>query len=163
MIGVLRDGSLPWRGQRLDRSASGSTTGSPPDSLRGVPGVAQTESNAGRLRSVNGPLPGRPLLRRGRYLRPGWTRRTRGHPDCFVHRADLVGGVIDGPIDLRPIFHSELPSNGSEWDRAIELGIDVAELERNLTLTPEQRIVQHQRALRLAEAVRAGMARARVG
>lgn len=70
---------------------------------------------------------------------------------------------MDGPIDLRPIFHSELPSYGPEWDRAIELGIDVAELERSLTLTPEQRIVQHQRALRLAEAVRAGMARARVG
>lgn len=64
----------------------------------------------------------------------------------------------DGPIDLRPLFRSEWPSYGPHWDRAIEMGIDVAELERNLRLTPEQRILQHQRALRLAEALRAGMA-----
>jgi hypothetical protein len=71
------------------------------------------------------------------------------------------GSGVDAPIDLRPVFRSEWPSYGPAWDRAIEMGIDVAELARNLRLTPEQRIVQQQRALRLAEAVRAGMAERR--
>lgn len=70
---------------------------------------------------------------------------------------------MDAPIDLRPVFQREWPSYGPAWDRAIELGVDVAELERNLRLTPEQRILQHQRMLRLAEALRAGVAHARVG
>jgi hypothetical protein len=69
---------------------------------------------------------------------------------------------MDAPIDLRPIFRSEWPSYGPAWDRGVELGIDVGELERNLKLTPEQRILQHQRLLRLAEMMRGAVANARV-
>ncbi len=68
---------------------------------------------------------------------------------------------MDAPIDLRPIFRDEWPSYGPAWDRGIELGIDVADLEYNLQLTPEQRIVQHQRTLRVMEAMRAAVDHAR--
>ena len=68
---------------------------------------------------------------------------------------------MNAPIDLRPIFRDEWPSYGPAWDRGIELGIDVAELERLLLLTPEQRIVQHQRTLRVMEAMRAAVDHAR--
>jgi len=68
---------------------------------------------------------------------------------------------MDAPIDLRPIFRDAWPSYGPAWDRGVELGIDVADLEHNLQLTPEQRIVQHQRTLRVMEAMRAAVDHAR--
>lgn len=51
---------------------------------------------------------------------------------------------MDDPVDLRPVFRERWPSYGPDWDRAIELGIDVAELERNLSLTPEERLRRFQ-------------------
>ncbi len=41
------------------------------------------------------------------------------------------------------------PSHGPNWDAAIEFGIDVTLLERNLRLTPTERVLQHQASLRL--------------
>jgi hypothetical protein len=35
-----------------------------------------------------------------------------------------------------------LPSHGPAWDAAIEYGIDVTLLERNLSLTPTERLLQ---------------------
>ncbi len=40
------------------------------------------------------------------------------------------------------------------WQAAIDYGIDVAQLEYNLTLTPAERIQQHDRALELVLALR---------
>ncbi|MFV8751167.1 hypothetical protein ACNOYE_11535 [Nannocystaceae bacterium ST9] len=37
---------------------------------------------------------------------------------------------------------SSLPSHGPAWDAAIAHGIDVTLLERNLRLTPTQRLLQ---------------------
>ncbi|MFY0535951.1 hypothetical protein [Nannocystis pusilla] len=68
---------------------------------------------------------------------------------------------MDAPIDLRPVFRAHWPSYGPDWDRAIELGIDVAQLERNLALTPEQRLLNHQRARQAVQLLRAGMKRDR--
>lgn len=66
---------------------------------------------------------------------------------------------VDAPIDLRPVFRAHWPSYGPDWDAAIELGIDVAALERNLALTPEQRLLNHQRARQALQLLRAGMKR----
>lgn len=68
---------------------------------------------------------------------------------------------VDAPIDLRPVFREHWPSYGPDWDRAIDLGIDVAQLERNLALTPEQRLLNHQRARQAVKLLRAGFARDR--
>lgn len=68
---------------------------------------------------------------------------------------------VDAPIDLRPVFREHWPSYGPDWDRAIELGIDVAQLERNLSLTPEQRLLNHQRTRRALTLLRAGLRRDR--
>ncbi|MDP3505806.1 MAG: hypothetical protein Q8S33_36015 [Myxococcales bacterium] len=42
------------------------------------------------------------------------------------------------PDELRAAF----PSYGPDWDRAVDLGIDVSLLLENLKLTPEQRLAQ---------------------
>ncbi|MDP1917826.1 MAG: hypothetical protein Q8L14_16400 [Myxococcales bacterium] len=42
------------------------------------------------------------------------------------------------PDELRAAF----PSYGPNWDRAVDLGIDVSLLLENLKLTPEQRLAQ---------------------
>jgi len=68
---------------------------------------------------------------------------------------------VDAPNDLRPVFRAHWPSYGPDWDRAIELGIDVAQLERNLSLTPEQRLLNLQRARQALQSLRAGMVRDR--
>ncbi|MDC0721741.1 hypothetical protein [Nannocystis bainbridge] len=68
---------------------------------------------------------------------------------------------MDAPIDLRPVFRAHWPSYGPDWDEAIELGIDVAALERNLALTPEQRILQKHRTQQAIALLRAGLSRAR--
>ena len=68
---------------------------------------------------------------------------------------------VDAPIDLRPVFREHWPSYGPDWDRAIELGIDVAQLERNLSLTPEQRLLQKQRTQQAIALLRAGLGHAR--
>jgi hypothetical protein len=68
---------------------------------------------------------------------------------------------VDLPIDLRPVFREQWPSYGPDWDRAIELGIDVAQLEHNLRLTPEQRLMQKHRTQQAIALLRAGLAHAR--
>lgn len=65
----------------------------------------------------------------------------------------------DAPIDLRPIFRSEWPSYGPDWDAAIEMGVDIAALERNLALTPEQRLVRLQKAIHAIAVLRGGLVR----
>jgi hypothetical protein len=47
-----------------------------------------------------------------------------------------------------------LPGDGPAWDAAIEYGIDVAQLELNPELTPEQRIIQLMELLRLHDELR---------
>lgn len=46
-----------------------------------------------------------------------------------------------------------LPSSGPAWDAAIEFGIDVTLLERNLRLTPLERMQQAAAHLRFIESV----------
>lgn len=59
-----------------------------------------------------------------------------------------VVNVIDDEPDRRLVL-KRLPSYGPAWDAAIEYGIDVAQTEENLALTPEQRILQLEALLRL--------------
>jgi hypothetical protein len=47
-----------------------------------------------------------------------------------------------------------LPTSGSDWDAAIEFGIDVTLLLRNLGLSPCERMRQAAEHLRFIEAVR---------
>lgn len=54
------------------------------------------------------------------------------------------------PAELKAAF----PSHGPDWDRAVELGIDVSLLEENLSLTPTQRLAQLERLLEETEALR---------
>ncbi|KIG14101.1 hypothetical protein DB30_07097 [Enhygromyxa salina] len=46
-----------------------------------------------------------------------------------------------------------LPSHGPAWDAAIAYGVDVTLLERNLSLTPSERLTQLDDMLRLFFAV----------
>lgn len=64
---------------------------------------------------------------------------------------------MDDPFDLRPFFREHWPSYGPEWDRAVELGIDISELERNLSLTPEERLLQHEDNLSFIAELREGL------
>lgn len=64
---------------------------------------------------------------------------------------------MDDPFDLRPVFREHWPSYGPDWDRAIDEGVDIAELERNLALTIEQRILQLDDMLMFLEELQAGM------
>lgn len=61
--------------------------------------------------------------------------------------------VVDDEIDRRVVLR-RLPSYGPDWDAAIEYGIDVAQTELNLALTPEQRILQLEALLRLHDELR---------
>jgi hypothetical protein len=54
------------------------------------------------------------------------------------------------PSELRAAF----PSYGPDWDRAVDLGIDVSLLLENLSLTPTQRLAQLERLLEETEALR---------
>lgn len=54
----------------------------------------------------------------------------------------------------RPIAGSCCPSDGPDWDAAIEYGIDVAQTGLNLALTSEQRILQLEALLRLHDELR---------
>jgi hypothetical protein len=55
-------------------------------------------------------------------------------------------------------FVSELkaayPSYGPDWDRAVELGVDVSLLDENLSLTPAQRLERLEQLLNEVEALR---------
>jgi hypothetical protein len=61
--------------------------------------------------------------------------------------------VRDDETDRRAVLR-RLPSYGPDWDAAIEFGVDVAQLEENLALTPEQRILQLEGLLRRHAALR---------
>ena len=47
-----------------------------------------------------------------------------------------------------------LPSHGPEWDAAIEMGVDVMMILRNLELSPQQRLEQADRHQRFIDDVR---------
>ena len=64
---------------------------------------------------------------------------------------------MDDPFDLRPFFREHWPRRGPDLDRAIERGVDITELERNLSLTPEERLLQRQDNLDFVTELRAGM------
>lgn len=55
-------------------------------------------------------------------------------------------------IDRRKILRKH-PSYGPDWDAAIEFGIDVIQLEENLRLTPEERILQLEALVQLHEEI----------
>lgn len=56
-------------------------------------------------------------------------------------------------MDRRQLLR-KLPSFGPAWDRAIDLGIDVALLEENLRLSPSQRVEQLHAMTQLIESIR---------
>ncbi len=62
---------------------------------------------------------------------------------------------------LRVAFPEELtaafPSYGPDWDRAVQLGIDVSLLLENLALTPEQRLDRLERLVRETDELRAAV------
>ena len=57
------------------------------------------------------------------------------------------------PDELRAAF----PSYGPNWDRAVELGIDVSLLLENLELTPQQRLEQLEALLNETDALLAAV------
>jgi hypothetical protein len=63
--------------------------------------------------------------------------------------------MVDSKIIAELNAGYRLPADaGPAWRAAYEAGEDMSLLECNLSLTPEQRIEQHQRALDLALAIR---------
>ena len=58
-------------------------------------------------------------------------------------------------LDLRPVMKSVYPSYGPSWDQAIEMGIDVGQLEANLVLSPHERLMQLHEMNRTYELIRA--------
>lgn len=54
------------------------------------------------------------------------------------------------PHELKSAF----PSYGPDWDRAVEMGIDVSLLLENLALTPGQRLAQLEALLNEVDALR---------
>ena len=57
-------------------------------------------------------------------------------------------------MDPRDALRAAFPSQGPEWDAAIEAGVDVSLLLENLELTPTERLEQLQRMTELYEALR---------
>jgi hypothetical protein len=54
-------------------------------------------------------------------------------------------------LDLRPFWRASYPSYGPAWDAAIEMGIDISQLEYNLSLSPTERLIQHEQMMRTFE------------
>lgn len=54
-------------------------------------------------------------------------------------------------LDLRPVWREQYPSSGPAWDRAIEMGIDPAQLLHNLSLSVTERLIQLDEMTRLSE------------
>lgn len=69
---------------------------------------------------------------------------------------------MNAPIDRREVFREAWPDHGPDWRAAIDAGIDVFQLERNLRMTPAERLAQHQDALEFFETLRAGVRHAAV-
>lgn len=57
-------------------------------------------------------------------------------------------------LDLRATLHRLYPDYGPAWRAAIELGIDVGQLEENLSLTPTERLNQLAQMNRTYELLR---------
>ena len=57
-------------------------------------------------------------------------------------------------LDQREALRRAFPDCGPDWRAAIEYGIDVTLLERNLTLTVEQRLAQLHEMTKLYELLR---------
>lgn len=68
---------------------------------------------------------------------------------------------MDAPIDRRELFRT-WPSRGPAWDEAVEAGVDMVSLERNMRLTPAERVAQQEEALEFAEMLRSAMRRATI-
>jgi hypothetical protein len=68
---------------------------------------------------------------------------------------------VDVPIDRREIFR-QWPSRGPAWDEAVEAGVDMAALLRNLQLTPAERVAQHEEGLAFIHLLQGAMRRAAV-
>lgn len=64
-------------------------------------------------------------------------------------------------MDTRQLQRAATPSYGPNWDAAIEAGVDVALLDANAQMTPEQRLEQLQRTLDMLYELRKGMDEAR--
>ncbi len=45
-------------------------------------------------------------------------------------------------LDLRSVWRAQYPSTGPAWEALLDMGVDVTQLLYNLSLTPEQRLVQ---------------------
>ncbi len=56
-------------------------------------------------------------------------------------------------LDLRPLWKVAYPSYGPYWDAAIQMGIDVAQLEYNISLTTTERLLQHEEMSRTFELI----------
>ncbi|GMU60684.1 MAG: hypothetical protein AMXMBFR34_24470 [Myxococcaceae bacterium] len=54
-------------------------------------------------------------------------------------------------LDLRPVWRANFPSAGPAWDAALDMGIDMGQLEFNLSLTPTERLLQHEQMMRTFE------------
>ncbi|MBL9103741.1 MAG: hypothetical protein JNL82_22545 [Myxococcales bacterium] len=68
---------------------------------------------------------------------------------------------MDEPVDRRETFR-RMPSSGPAWDEAVEAGIDMGALLRNLQLTPAERVAQHEEGLEFIRALHGAMTRAAV-
>jgi hypothetical protein len=66
-------------------------------------------------------------------------------------------------LDLRPVWREQYPSSGPAWDRAIEMGIDPAQLLANLALSPTERLMQLDEMTRLYERLHGTAAAAHAG
>lgn len=69
-----------------------------------------------------------------------------------ARRTILALGMYEDDLDKRKWMRTQR-SYGPDWDAAIEYGIDVSVLERNLSLTFEERLMEFEAQLRLIEAL----------
>lgn len=65
------------------------------------------------------------------------------------NRCSILG--VDTSFDQRAMLKGAYPSYGPDWDAAIEWGVDVSLLERNLRLSVEERLLQLHDMTRLRE------------
>ncbi len=64
--------------------------------------------------------------------------------------------TIASIVNQRDERHDKSPTSrhGSAWQAAIDYGIDVSQTEYLLTLTPHERLIRHEQALKLVRALR---------
>ncbi len=66
---------------------------------------------------------------------------------------DITNPKDCSALDLRPLWKVAYPSYGPEWDAALQMGIDVGQLEYNLSLTITERLLQHEEMGRTFELI----------